>query len=245
MSQTGKFLTAEWRYLVMLNYEIDPSTLLSRVPNGTQLDTFNDKTFVSVVGFMFLNTRVLGIPIPFHVNFEEVNLRFYVRRKDGNEWKRAVVFVKEIVPRFAIATVARVIYEEKYQAMKMRHDYKIENETLKPDSKLEYGWFYKNQWNTLRAKISGEPHSLSDGSEEEFITEHYWGYSAQSNGGTIEYQVEHPRWKVWQVSETKLDCDVENIYGKEFVETLSGKPSSAFVADGSEIAVRKGRKLIL
>lgn len=241
----GKFLTAEWRYLVMLNYEIDPTVLLSLVPNGTELDSFNDKTFVSVVGFMFLNTKVLGIPIPFHINFEEVNLRFYVRRKDGNEWKRAVVFVKEIVPRFAIATVARVIYEEKYQSMKMRHQYETENETLKPNSKIEYGWFYKNHWNTLSAKITGEPHSLSEGSEEEFITEHYWGYSAQSDGGTIEYQVEHPRWNVWQVSETNLDSDVENVYGKEFVGTLSAKPSSAFVADGSEIAVRKGSKLIL
>jgi hypothetical protein len=245
MSQQGKFLTAEWRNLVMLNYEIEPSILLSRVPNGTELDTFNNKTFISVVGFMFLNTKVLGIPIPFHVNFEEVNLRFYVRRKDGDEWKRAVVFIKEIVPRWAIATVARVVYNEKYEAMKMRHKLEIENETLKPNSTLEYGWHYKNNWNTLNATITGEPKSLAKGSEEEFITEHYWGYSAQRDGGTMEYQVEHPPWNVWQVSEAKLDCDVENVYGKEFIETLNGKLSSAFVADGSKIIVRKGKKLVL
>lgn len=245
MSRTGKFLTAEWRHLVMLNYEVDPSILLSRVPNGTELDTFNNKTFVSVVGFMFLNTKVLGIPIPFHINFEEVNLRFYVRRKDGDVWKRSVVFVKEIVPRWAIATVARVVYNEKYASMRMRHKLEIEIGILKPDSTIEYCWLYKNRWNTLSAKITGEAQPSTEGSEEEFITEHYWGYSAQSDGGTIEYEVGHPRWSVWQVSEAKLDCDVENVYGKEFVETLTGKPSSAFVANGSEIFVRKGRRLVL
>lgn len=245
MSQTRKFLTAEWRYLVMQNYEVEPSLLSSRVPNGTEIDTFNNNTVISVVGFMFLNTKLLGFPIPFHVNFEEVNLRFYVRRKDGNEWKRAVVFVKEIVPRWAIATVARVVYNEKYASMKMRHQLEVENETLKPNSLLEYGWCYNNRWNTLSARINGEALPMTNGSEEEFIAEHYWGYSAQKDGGTMEYQVEHPRWNVWQVSETKLDCDVENIYGKEFVEILSGKPSSAFVADGSEIIVHKGRKLVL
>jgi len=243
--QQGKFLTAEWRNLVMLNYEIEPSVLLSRVPSGTELDTFNNKTFVSVVGFMFLNTRVLGIPIPFHINFEEVNLRFYVRRKDGNEWKRAVVFIKEIVPRWAIATVARVVYNEQYQAMKMRHHLELENGSLKQNSKVEYGWRYKRNWNSVSAKITGDPQSLIDGSEEEFITEHYWGYCAQRDGGTMEYKVEHPRWNVWQVSETKLNCDVANVYGIEFIDFLSGKPSSAFVADGSEIAVGKGRKLVM
>ncbi len=243
MSQQGKFLTAEWRNLVMLNYEVEPGVLSSRVPAGTELDIFNNKTFISVVGFMFLNTRVLGLPIPFHVNFEEVNLRFYVRRKDGNEWKRAVVFIKEIVPRWAIATVARVVYNEQYAAMKMRHKLDLENGRLKSDSTVEYGWRYKGTWNSVSAKITGNPQSLVDGSEEEFITEHYWGYCAQRDGGTMEYQVEHPRWNVWQVSKTKLDCDVANVYGREFIDFLSGKPSSAFVADGSEIAVCKGIRL--
>lgn len=245
MSQTRKFLTAEWRYLVMQNYEIDPKILSSRVPNGTEIDTFNNKTFVSMVGFMFLNTKLLGIPIPFHVNFEEVNLRFYVRRKDGNEWKRAVVFVKEIVPRWAIATVARVVYNEKYASMKMRHQLETENGTLKPNSTLEYGWRYNNRWNALSARIKGDALSMTAGSEAEFIAEHYWGYSAQKDGGTMEYQVEHPPWRVWEVSETNLDCDVENLYGKDFADILSCKPSSAFVAEGSEIVVRKGRKLVL
>src|SRR6478735_9893003 len=107
-----KFLTAEWRDLVMANYEIDPSMLADRVPRGTELDLHEGRCFVSLVGFMFLETRVMGFPVPFHTNFEEVNLRFYVKRKTEDEVRRGVVFIKEIVPRYAISTVARVMYGE-------------------------------------------------------------------------------------------------------------------------------------
>ena len=102
-----KFLTAQWRDLLMVNYEVDPSLLADRVPLGTTLDLFEGKCFVSLVGFMFLDTRVMDFLIPFHVNFEEVNLRFYVKRETRTEIRRGVVFIKEIVPRGAIAWVAR------------------------------------------------------------------------------------------------------------------------------------------
>ena len=101
-----KFLTAKWQDLVMANYEVAPEILRDLLPNGVSLDFHDGKCFVSLVAFMFLDVRVLKIPVPFHVNFEEVNLRFYVKRETPNETKRGVVFVKEIVPRFAIATVA-------------------------------------------------------------------------------------------------------------------------------------------
>src|SRR5579864_4477520 len=107
------FLTAEWRNLAMLNYEIDPNLLREYVPAGVELDQWNGHTFMSLVGFSFLNTKVLGLPIPFHRNFEEVNLRFYVRRNTRNEIRRGVVFIKEIVPRWAIAFVARSVYGER------------------------------------------------------------------------------------------------------------------------------------
>src|SRR5215216_5763590 len=117
-----KFLTAKWQDLIMANYEVSPELLESRVPKDTSLDFNEGKCFVSLVGFMFLDTRVLGIPIPFHINFEEVNLRFYVKRETAEETRRGVVFIKEIVPRFAIATVARVLYGEPYQAWRMHHE---------------------------------------------------------------------------------------------------------------------------
>jgi len=227
----------------MLNYEIDPAILRPMVPAHTELDNWNGRTFVSVVGFMFLDTRVQGLPIPFHQDFEEVNLRFYVRHKSGGEWRRGVVFIKEIVPRWAIATVARVVYNENYVSMPMRHLPDLQAGTIKPDSVLEYGWRYQSEWHHLRAKTQGAAQTLVAGSEEEFITEHYWGYARQQDGGCVEYQVEHPSWRVWQVRESSLHCNVAALYGKQYVEALSGKASSAFVAEGSSIIVRKGVKL--
>ncbi len=239
------FLTAEWRYLIMLNYVVEPSLLLPYLPRGTELDDWQGTTYLSVVGFLFLNTRVLGIPIPLHRNFEEVNLRFYVRRRGAEGWRRGVVFIKEIVPRRAIATVARLIYEEPYAAMPMRHriDIDVNSKTLQENGRVEYGWFHAGRWNMLRAITAGAPAPLRTDSEEEFITEHYWGYTARRGNQCAEYRVEHPPWRIWQASEATLDCDVARLYGEGFVKPLSsGKLKSAFVAEGSSICVRTGMR---
>jgi hypothetical protein len=190
------FLTADWRYLLMLNYVVDPELLRPHVPPGVELDFWNGRTYLSMVGFLFQRTRVKGLSAPFHTDFEEVNIRFYVRRRTPEGWRRGVVFIKEIVPRRIIATVARVCYNESYAAMPMRHRIDIENGSLRNGVVVEYAWRHKGEWNTLRATAIGAPRSPDDNSEEEFITEHYWGYTAQRSGGCAEYRVEHPRWIV-------------------------------------------------
>jgi uncharacterized protein YqjF (DUF2071 family) len=240
----SEFLTAEWRYLAMLNYEIDPALLLQRAPNGTELDSWEGKTFVSMVGFLFLNTRVLGYAIPFYRDFEEVNFRFYVRRKGPEGWRRGVVFMKEIVPKRAIAAVARIVYNENYIALPMRHEIVPPTTNFfENNGKIEYAWRFNDQWNCLWVKPSGESKALVVGSQEEFITEHYWGYAAQRDGGCVEYQVEHPSWRVWQVTGSSLQCDIAALYGEEFVSSLKGRPSSAFLAEGSPVIVKKGTRL--
>jgi uncharacterized protein len=241
--KASSFLTAEWRHLAMLNYEIDPRALRARVPPGTELDSWNGRTFVSMVGFRFLNTRLLGVPVPFHRDFEEVNLRFYVRRKNEEGWRRGVVFVKEIVPRWAIAAVARLCYGERYAALPMRHQLDLAGDPTTGDGAARYEWSWRGEWNQLSLRSTGQAALPERGSQAEFITEHYWGYAHQRSRATVEYRVEHPPWRVWQVSEATLRCDVRSLYGPEFVEGLSGKCSSAFLADGSAVTVYRGARL--
>jgi uncharacterized protein YqjF (DUF2071 family) len=236
------FLTARWRNLAMLNYEVPPEILAPLVPAGTALDSWQGKTFASVVGFLFLDTRVRGIAIPGHRDFEEVNLRFYVRREAEGGWRRGVVFVKEIVPRFAIAGTARLLYGEKYVSLPMRHS--ITGDPTRGGMYVMYGWRLRGRWNGIGAVVGGSPQEAAPGSEEEFITEHYWGYSSLRGGGCVEYQVEHPRWRVWKLLRPVLDCDVAALYGRQFAAPLAGEPSSAFLADGSEVAVYPGRRLV-
>jgi uncharacterized protein YqjF (DUF2071 family) len=242
MDDDRPFLTARWRHLAMLNYEVPPELLAPLVPAGTELDSWRGKTFASIVGFLFLDTRVLGIAIPGHRNFEEVNLRFYVRRKAAEGWRRGVVFVKEIVPRLAIAGTARLLYGEKYVALPMRHS--ITGDPARGGMDVMYGWRHQGRWNGIHARVEGSPEEALPGSEEEFITEHYWGYSSLRGGGCVEYQVEHPRWRVWNLLRPVLDCDVAALYGPQFAAHLAAEPSSAFLADGSEVVVRKGRRLV-
>lgn len=233
------FLTAEWRHLAMLNYEADPALLAGRVPAGWELDFFEGRTFLSVVGFLFLGTRVLGVPIPFHRDFEEVNLRFYVRRRDPDGgWRRGVVFVKELVPRWAIAFVARTVYGENYQALPMRHRRECGADGL---TTLCYQWRQKGRWEGLEVKYRGEPFLAPAEAEENFIAEHYWGCARQRDQRTVEYQVEHPPWRVWRATEAKLEADTASLYGADFAAALRGQPSTAFVAEGSPIVVRQGR----
>jgi uncharacterized protein YqjF (DUF2071 family) len=228
----------------MLNYEIDPKALAPLVPAGTELDSWQGRTYVSLVGFRFLDTRVLGIPIPLHRNFEEVNLRFYVQRKAEDGWRRGVVFVKEIVPRFAIAFVARWLYNENYVALPMRHELRSAAADPSCVESVAYAWHAGGREHRLSLAGAGAPQPLVPGSEAEFIAEHYWGYTRQPDGGTVEYKVEHPPWRVATAARAELDCDVRSMYGDRFAEALGRPPSSAFLADGSAISVSHGSRLL-
>jgi uncharacterized protein YqjF (DUF2071 family) len=234
------FLRAGWYHLTMLNYPGDPAALEKYVPAGTELDQWQGRAYVSMVGFLFLDTRVLGVPVPFHRNFEEVNLRMYVRRRDGDGWRRGVVFIKEIVPRRMIAWVARTLYNENYVAMPMRHRVVLPGLT---GGSVRYEWYYADRWHALSAEMTGEPAALVPGSEEEFITEHYWGYCRQRDGSTVEYRVEHAPWRVWAAANARLDCDAKALYEPEFAPILAEAPTSAFVAEGSPVGVRRGARL--
>ncbi|MCE9530277.1 MAG: DUF2071 domain-containing protein [Planctomycetes bacterium] len=225
----------------MLNFEVRPEILMPYVPQGTELDQWHGRTLASIVGFRFISTKVLGIPVPFHRDFDEVNLRFYVRRFEGGEWRRGVVFIKEIVPRWMISCVARRVYNENYVTMRMRHQVVPPN-TEQP-GRVQYEWKHLGRWNRVAATIQDKPVAIQPGSEEEFITEHYWGYTRQRDGGTMEYQVEHPIWSVWPGKNVEFDLDVKSLYGEAFVPPLTGRPTSVFVADGSAIVVRKGQRI--
>jgi uncharacterized protein len=232
------FLTAEWRKLVMLNYLVEPELLQPFVPYGTELDYWNGKLHVSLVGFMFLNTKVLGIPIPFHRNFEEMNLRFYVRYKHGEEWRRGVVFIKEIVPRFMISFVANTVYGEHYETLPMNHLIENRQENLH----VEYHVKKMDRWHKIIVDAPDKLHSIEPGSEVEFITEHFWGYTKLNDKKTSQYEVGHPTWDFYEVNNYQLDGDFTQIYGKEF-DFMNQQPDSVFLAEGSEIFVKKGERI--
>lgn len=232
------FLTAEWRHLAMLNYDVPPTLLRPLVPAGTELDTWGGDTLVSMVGFRFLHTRVLGIPVPGHRNFDEINLRFYVRRRaEDGTWRRGVVFVREFVPRRAIAAVARWAYNEPYTAVPMRHELEMEGAEKGGPGRAKYSWQLAGRWHHLEVTTRGRPAVPDPASEAAFITEHYWGYTAQRDGGCREYRVAHPGWRVWEAAGATFDCDVKSVYGADFAEWLSARPRSAFLAEGSAVTV--------
>lgn len=224
----------------MLNYEVDPSLLSEYVPTGTVLDSFAGRTYLSLVGFRFCNTKLFGsLPIPFHTDFDEVNLRFYVRRKEGSEERRGVVFIAEIVPKQAIAKTARLIYGENYISLPMRH--RVHTEGL--NKTAEYEWQVNGRWCKLSAQAQGAPEHPQEGSLEQFITEHYWGYSNQRSGGCLEYHVSHSPWRVWTSTAALFEGDASALYGCNLGSLLQRPPDCAFIAEGSPVSVFRGKRI--
>jgi uncharacterized protein YqjF (DUF2071 family) len=234
------FLKAEWENIIMANYEIDPSLLIPYLPKGTELDYFNGKTYVSLVGFLFKDTAIFGIPIPFLGTFEEVNLRFYVTRKVEEVNKRGVVFINETVPNKLVAFVANKLYKEHYSAVPTKHIIK-ENENRMT---LNYLWKVQNNWNYIEVEVEGGSRTMEKNTIEEFIYEHYYGYTKIDHDRSLEYKINHPSWKTKKVTKYKIQCDFADFYGENFRFLNDTKPHSVLIADGSEVLVNWKRNLI-
>jgi len=233
------FLTAAWKKLLLANYPVEPSALRPLVPAGTELDAWEGTTYVSLVGFQFRDVRVRGLSVPFHRHFPEVNLRFYVRYKDEGKWKRGVVFVREIVPLHAVTFVANNLFRERYITLPMRYSARLDATRLE----VSYGWKYCGRWNRLSATAAAIPLPLAEGSAEEFITEHFWGYAGRDGRPTGEYQVQHPRWDIYRVLVYDVECDFGRLYGEAFADLGERRPASVFLAEGSPVEVHTKRTI--
>ncbi|MBC6109294.1 YqjF family protein [Pedobacter fastidiosus] len=237
MKNPKVFLTAEWRKLALAQFAVDAEILKKYLPPHTELDDWQGKYYVSLVGFMFLNVKLKGFNIPYHTNFEEVNLRFYVKYNQNGVWKRGAVFIKEMVPLPAITFVANTIYKENYQTLPMKHLW------VEQEHQIEVDYLWKNKtWNKFSVTADSKLTEIPIGSEEEFITEHYWGYTKIGPNRTSEYGVEHPRWQIYPVKDFTIDVDFGVNYGNDFRFLTGTKPDSVILAEGSEISVLKGRK---
>jgi uncharacterized protein YqjF (DUF2071 family) len=235
----GIFLTAEWKWLVMVNYICDPELLKAWLPSGTEIDRWNNNCLISLVGFQFHNTRVRGISFPFHRNFEEINLRFYVRRETGGVMKRGVVFIREFVPKPMISMVANWLYGENYKTIATRS-------SIIPDQELihaKYEWQMGGRWHKMSAVADKEGEEIVKGSEEEFITEHFWGYVKRGKFVTSEYRVDHPRWQIYRLRESEVEVDFGKLYGREFAFLNNESPKSIFLSRGSAVQVYNGGKI--
>jgi uncharacterized protein YqjF (DUF2071 family) len=233
------FLTAEWRKLIMAQYEVDPTTLKPWLPSGVELDLYTDEAqgqhcYVSLVGFLFDRVRLKGFPIPFHTRFEEINLRFYVVRNepDGTR-RRGVVFVSEIVPHAAISFIAKTFYQEPYTTHRTRHTIASAPNALI----VRYEWQHTDAWHHIAVEASPLAQPIAPNSIEDFITEHYWGYTKRRNHTTSQYAVQHPRWQTYPIRSHSIQADFAALYGPAFAHLDAAQPTNILLAEGSAISV--------
>jgi uncharacterized protein YqjF (DUF2071 family) len=227
------FLKADWENIIMANYEIDPQILLPFLPNGVEIDLFEDKCYISLVGFMFKNTQLFNVPIPWFGTFEEINLRFYVVRKEGNKIKRGVVFINETIPYPIVAWVANKLYKEHYTVVPTKHEQEVNSDF----QKIKFEWLVNSNWNSMEVSYSFGTDKMKKDSLEQFIYDHYFGYTKISNTKTEEYKLQHPIWKTHTTSNYEIECDFQAMYGTDFAILNETKPTAIFIAKGSRVGI--------
>jgi uncharacterized protein YqjF (DUF2071 family) len=227
------FLKAKWENIIMANYQIEPKLLLPFLPKGVSLDLYQGKAYVSLVGFMFKNTKLFDVPIPFFGTFEEINLRFYVVRKEGDELKRGVVFINETIPCRLVAWIANKLYKEHYTVVPTKHQLIKTSES----NHIQFEWLLQKKWNSIAVDFDSKTESMKTDSLEKFIYEHYYGYTKINEHQTEEYQLRHPSWKTHKINDYNIDCDFEAMYGKSFSILNQTKPTAVFIAKGSDVAI--------
>jgi uncharacterized protein len=245
-------LTARWSELLLLNFRVPAEIIARLAPAGTEVDLYAGEAYVSIVGFRFQNVRLFGLPMPGHTQFDEINLRHYVKRKVGDEVRRGVVFVREVAPRWAVAIVANRLYNENYVVRPMRHVIAMAGSELRVGDAVEYGWGSgggrrgtrpQRDWNRIGARVAMPLEVPAAGSLEEFIVEHYWGYVCGRDGVTREYRVAHPKWRVARADEVVWECDLAATYDTPLAEFLAVAPANVLIADGSAVQVFRGRRV--
>ena len=236
----GTFLKANWENIIMANYAIDPEILAPYLPKGVSLDLYNGKAYVSLVGFMFKKTKLFNFPIPYFGTFEEINLRFYVIRKEGKQIKRGVVFINETIPYRIVAWMANKLYKEHYIAVPTKHE--INN--VSNSNKIKFEWLLNKNWNSIYVEASKECFAIKPNSFENFIYEHYYGYTKVNENKTLEYKLQHPIWNTYKILDYKIDCNFEAMYGESFSVLNQTKPEAVFIAEGSSVNVEWKRNLL-
>ena len=226
------FLKANWENLIMANYSVDPALLIPLLPNGVELDYYDQKAYVSLVGFMFKKTSLFGIPIPLFGSFEEVNLRFYVKRTVGRKIQKGVVFINETVPFKIVAVIANKLYKEHYISIPTKHSIELTD-----PKKISYSWKMNQKWNSIKVSANASQQQIATGSMEEFIFERYFGFTKIDQHTTQSYRINHPKWQTNQLLSSEVDCNFGDMYGLSFAELSQKQADSIFLANGSSVTV--------
>jgi hypothetical protein len=223
------FLTGSWRNLILAQYAVPEATVRPYLPPGVEPDQFEGRCFVSLVGFQFLNTKVVGVGWPTFRHFPEWNLRIYVR----HEGRRGVVFVREFVPQRLVAWVARVIYNEPYRRARLTMAVDDTPATRTAHYTVDFG----GRVHEMRATGSKPAVRPAPDCLEHFFKEHSWGYGRTRRGKLIRYEVSHPVWDIYPVTDHHIDVDWAALYGPEWGGMTGRAPDSVVLAAGSDIAV--------
>lgn len=235
MKNKDIFLQADWNKLICANYIIDPKILEKYIPFGTILDLHQEKCYVSLVCFKYSNTQLFGIKFPFYKNFEEINLRFYVKREiSPGIWRKEAAFTQLFFPKRPLTFIANFIYKENYKTRPIKH-------TLKKNEFHDVTTYYiKNKkWFHISVSYDRKLHPIVKTSSEYFFHGHLWGTAKVNSKSSTSYKIEHPEWKTYSITNWEINVDFGSLFGNDFKFLNAIKPESVMMTEGSKVTVKK------
>lgn len=230
-------ITAAWTNIAVVTWEVEPDLLAPYVPPTLSLNLRDSMAFVSLVGLQFSNLRVRGVRVPGHQHFDEINLRFYVR-KTGYQ---GVTFIREYAPRPLAALMARILYSEPYRAAPVRGRITADEATIVAGYEIDYGG------RTSQFSLTGQrpPVRPDNTTLEHFLLEQHWGFTTTRGGQMMRYEVEHPVWHIYPIVSYTLDFDFAAVYGPKWAVLGESEPRSLVLATGSDVTISRPRRIKL
>ena len=224
-------LEGQVHHAVFASFDVDPRALETLVPAGTELDTWEGRTLVSLVAFEMTDNRLLGLPLTFARSYDQINLRFYVRHRCDGEVRSGVVFLKELLPVPALVAGARLLYRENYERQPVSA--RVRPPEQERAGRVVYRWRRHDQLHRLAVDFAPPLALPEEGTLEHFLADRHWGYVSLADGSTREYRVDHTPWRIWPAQAARLSQATAASFGARFERWFARDPSSAFVAEGS------------
>ena len=228
---------AEWREIVVINFEIDPKLLRNFIPPKTELDFFNETSFVTLMARACKNVKPYGWPIVFAKSIDQILLRFYVKRKVGDTWRRGVCLIRDYLPKRKASFFLNWMFKHSFTQVPIkRTSSNFESGLPTQLPTVEYQWTTGDYVNHIKVNARSQMRQQEQETKESFVLDHHYGYTVKE-GKTYEYYVEYSPWAMWDAQSGSFDCDTENVFGRPFVRALKQRPASVFLARGSDVII--------
>ena len=190
-STTGWSVAMGWHDLLFMHLPIDIERFLSLIPEGSELDLFEDQAWIGVIPFHMSGIRHrLCPPIPTISAFPELNVRTYVKAR--GQAPGVWFFSLDAAHRLAVRTARRTSHLPYFDAEMFVHN---QNGGKSHGSHRTHRSTAAAQFEAVYYPV-GDRLTTDPGSLEHWLTARYCLYSQDRRGCIRRGDIDHDPWQL-------------------------------------------------